>query len=324
MRYSASNRRRTICCWSTKTIPLLLAASLLAVSAPAGADETIWEDKEQFVRLESQGDSSARANDHPIDLSGTKIKAALESLQADFPKVESPVQVFTAGQVELLGDALSRGLARAGSRQDVTFTLIDTHNMRGVVRSRRVNTGRVFYAEGKLNIIFGEVLGEYRKKNVYGQRDEDFRPRVFAKRASAAEHKWRIVLGSSVAFHQRGDTERDDWLQIDTALTSASKPEELPPATASQAESSAAAAAISPPPEPATPPLPVEPVPPPPPVVPAEAPTGAAQAEAKTLDAADSPSDLEDRLKRLKELREKDLISDEVYEQKMREILSEL
>ena len=43
-----------------------------------------------------------------------------------------------------------------------------------VLKGTRVNTGRVFQADGKLNLILGEVHGQNKKRNVYGQWDEDF------------------------------------------------------------------------------------------------------------------------------------------------------
>ena len=293
---------------------LLLTASLLTALIPAAAATSIWEDKEQFVRLEPQDDGSAPANAHPVELSSEEIGAALRSLQADSPKEESPFNVFTSVEIEILGDSLSKGLAQADPRQDVTFSIIGSHSRGGFTRWKRVNTGRVFYLDGKLNIIFGEVLGEYRKKNVYGQRDQDFRPRAYAQRTGAAEHKWSLVPGAGMTFHSQGGSERGDWLVVDTALASVAPTGEMP-AAVSQTES-------SPPPPPPAPAPAADPTPPPP-VVPVETTPGSA-GQTESARPAEATSEVEQRLEQLKELRDKGLISEEVYQEKMREILSDL
>lgn len=332
MRYSVSKHWRatrgaTKAIPTIPAIPTILATSLLASWGLAHADANIWEDKEQFVRLESQEDESTRANDHPVELSDSEITAALQSLQANFPKEDSAQQIFTRAEAEILGDALSRGLAQAGSRQDVIFASIGTHSLGGFLRKRRVNTGRVFYQDGKLNVIFGEVLGNYRKKNIYGQRDQDFKTREYGQRSKSVEHQWRIIPSSGLALHQNGGMERDDWLLIDTAMASVSQPQKPSHETASRVKN-------APPPQEPSPtseatPAPAQAVeeqvmPQPAELMPAGKQPGTGEAPAQSDATGEPPSDFASRLQLLKELKDKGLISDDAYEQKMREILSDL
>ncbi|HET9444899.1 MAG TPA: SHOCT domain-containing protein, partial [Steroidobacteraceae bacterium] len=139
-----------------------------------------------------------------------------------------------------------------------------------------VNAGRVFYDDGKINVIFGELQSGYRKRNVYGQRTEDFTPRQEGLRTKAADHQWALAARPGVELHSNAGGVRNDWVEIDSAAVVSG------------------AAAVS------------------------HAPSAQGSAAAK------SSVDLEQRLKTLKDLRDKNLISEEAYRAKMQELLSEL
>ena len=160
--------------------------------------------------------------------------------------------------------------------------------MAGSSAQAGVNAGRVFYDDGKINVIFGELQSGYRKRNVYGQRTEDFTPRQQGSRTQAAEHEWSLAARPGVELHSNAGGVRNDWVEIDGA------------------DVASGAAAVSKAPAAATPP----------------AATAAGSGEGPA--ATKSHADLEQRLKTLKELRDKNLISEEAYRAKMQELLSEL
>jgi hypothetical protein len=160
----------------------------------------------------------------------------------------------------------------------VTFSTIGSHprSAGGLVKDPGVNAGRVFYDDGKINVIFGELQSGYRKRLVYGQRTEDFTPREQGSRSKAAESEWALAARPGVELHANASGVRNDWVEIDAAAVTSG--------TATVSQTPAAA----------TPP------------------------------AAKSGADIEQRLKTLKELRDKNLISEEAYRAKMQELLSEL
>ena len=260
---------------------LLLALQWLS-AAPARADAEIWSRTDEFVRLEPQDDPGAPPNDHPVQLEARNVGTMLSALQAGFEDEDDPVPVFSREEVAVLGRAIAEGLARAEPGQDVTFSTIGSHKTGHLLGRQMVNTGRVFYRDGKLNVVFGEVHGEYRKKNVYGQRSEDFRPRRAASRTTPPDVEWRLEETAGAERYAAGGQERPDWVLL--------APDAAPAMTQAPAAGKATAAREQP--------------------APAAARRPAQQARSA-----------EERLADLKKLRDDDLIPEEVYGAKVQEIL---
>lgn len=263
---------------------LLASGALALVAAVTCAADTrevivLWSANDQWVKIEPQDDAAASPNDHPAQLASEAISNALAALRIrivdEDTAAEAQRSVFTAEELRNLAPRIASGLAKAGPRQDVTFSTIGSHPRAagGLVKDPGVNAGRVFYDDGKINVIFGELQSGYRKRSVYGQRTEDFTPRQQGSRSKAAEHEWVLAARPGVELHSNAGGVRNDWVEIDSAAVAAG------------------AAAVSQAPAAATP---------------------------------QSGVDLEQRLKTLKELRDKNLISEEAYRAKMQELLSEL
>jgi hypothetical protein len=280
---------------------------------------SLWQGDDQWIRLEPQDDSAAAPNDQPAKLDQSTVTNALSALQVSIvdsdtgTAVQRPV--FTREEVANLAPHVISGLAQAGPRQDIVFSTIGSRS-RGAgstIKDPSVNAGRIFYQGGKLNMIFGELQSNYRKKLIYGQRDQDFTPRRTGSRDKVSEQKIALATTSGVG------SVRSDWLAIDLAVAGASPP---PAATAAAAPAPAATTAA--------PPAQSAPPPPPPPVVapapvaksaPAPAPAAATPAAPAT---SDRSADIERRLRALKDLKDKGLITEEAYQAKMKELLSEL
>lgn len=246
---------------------------LLCPPVHAASDAIIWEGNDQSVVLSSQDEETAPPNDHPATVAPQDIERMLRGLRFRYADQETdtpPVAVFNAEQVEILGAALATGLGRATPTQDVTFSIIGAHRLSpgAFARRNRLTAGRVFFREGELNVIFGEIQSPYRKKNIYGQVDQDFYPREFGSRTIPSEHE--SILLASTAASLRGDPEgkRDDWVVFD--------------------------------------------------------PDNAGDTTSVDTSGAAGTGDIEQRLKTLKRLRDKGLVSEEAYREKVDEILEEL
>lgn len=289
----ASRRLRVRQSVVTSSALALVAATICAAADTPRGVVVLWSGNDQWVKIEPQDDAAASPNDHPAELASEAISNALAALRLrivdEDTAAEAQRPVFTAEELRDIAPRIASGLAKAGPRQDVTFSTIGSHSLAagGLVKKPGVNAGRVFYDDGKLNVIFGELQSGYRKRNVYGQRTEDFTPRQQGSRTKAAEHAWAIAARPGVELHSNAGGVRNDWVEIDGA------------AVASAATASQAPAAATPP---------------------AATAVGSAERPAATK----SGADLEQRLKTLKELRDKDLISEEAYREKMQELLSEL
>ena len=292
-----------------------------ATEAPRGS-VVLWSGDDQWVKIEPQDDPAAAPNDHPVQLGVEAITNALGALQVRLADPDTGTQsdrpVFTPGELGNLAPHVASGLARAGPRQDVTFSTIDSRPLAagGLIRKPGVNAGRVFYNDGRLNVIFGELQSDYRKKNVYGQRSEDFTPRRQGSRGETTKQKWNLAARPGLEFHSANDGAiRNDWVVIDTAVAgsevlAAPQPGNAPPRQAASAP--VVAAPVQSPPATVAAPAPVP-----------DAATAPAAAESAPRTGTPN-ADLEQRLRKLKELRDKGLISEEAYRAKMQELLSEL
>lgn len=266
----------------------VLLCPLLASSAPV-----IWEGNDQSVFLASQDESSA-PNDHPASMSPQTLRVLLSDLELRYADEEDKgmaVSVFNEDQVEVLADALAAGLAAAKPSQDINFSVVGAHRLApgAFARRNRLTAGRVFVHDDKLNIIFGELHSPYRKKNVYGRLEQDFYPRSYGSRTTASNPEYVLVTDEPGS---PPEGPRSDWLVLDGHRTDKEPPLATP--------------GNSPRPEPAA--LP-----------------GIASSKAPEVAAQRSHGDgLEQRLRRLKRLRDEELISEEAYRQKMSEILEDL
>jgi hypothetical protein len=271
---------------------LRAAAGLPGTPAHAQSDAFIWEDDDQSVVLVPQDDEAAPPNDHPATVAAPDIERMLASLRfryADHENHTPPVPVFNAEQVEILGEALATGLGRATPSQDVRFSIIGAHRLSpdAFVRRNRLTAGRVFFRAGRLNVIFGELQSPYRKKNIYGRLDQDFYTREFGSRTEPGEQESMLVEGTAYGLRADTDGRRYDWVvfQPGSAANGSS------PADASSLEETAPAAAHH---------------------------------ESRPTPPTAGPPDSEQRLRTLKRLREKGLISEEAYRKKVSDILEEL
>jgi hypothetical protein len=200
----------------------LVAAITCAADAPREVT-VLWSANDQWVKIEPQDQAAAPPNDHPAQLASEAISNALAALRIrivdEDTATEAQRSVFTAEELRELAPRIASGLAKAGPAQDVTFSTIGSHPRAagGLVKDPRVNAGRVFYDDGRINVIFGELHSGYRKRSVYGQRTEDFTARQQGSRTQAAEHEWALAARPGVELHSNASGVRNDWVEIDGA-----------------------------------------------------------------------------------------------------------
>ena len=279
---------------------VLLGASLEAQAAqdPPNDSIVLWQgEKEQWVRLEPRDEAGAPPNEHPAQLPAPSLASFLAAVTVDDDGDVGPV--FAQDEIAVLSEWLARGLAQARPEQDVTFRTAGRRALSGkLLKSTKVNSGRVFVQGGMVNLILGEVHGAYKKRNVYGQWDEDFSDLRPSSRAESESHEWKIVAPTGVEFQHAGSgVARDDWLVVarDKMGTLSSAGSASQPASPGEAPAPAGAAN-----------------------------TAAAPAPAVPAPQLSPEADMERRLRALKDLHDKGLITDDAYRAKVEEILSVL
>src|ERR1700681_1473074 len=127
-----------------------------------GRVRNIWEAREQYVAIEKQDRQAgvaSTANAHPVDLSVERLQSAFESIEAHPADKDQTLVLFKGPELTILGEKIREGLASATPDEDVTFAVIGHYPaLFGLMQERKVTTGRVFCLDGKLNIIFGDIL----------------------------------------------------------------------------------------------------------------------------------------------------------------------
>lgn len=308
--------------------PLALLCALLCASDAAALDllpdlfkkeqvkATIWELNEQYVRLVAIEDG-AEPNDHPVTIDPVEIKQALSSLQlwmkGGVLRDEESVAVYPRREATLLAGYIAEALRKASPDEDVTFNVRGyTDVLLSMAREREWTTGRVFYKDGKLNVI----IGEYGKQLDKGKRAvegsfgvvDDFRDVHFqvGSRFHKGRMPGRVVTTEGVELGAGG---RPDWIVIDVAEAAKAYRQAQVPADVRKEELKAKAEAAK---------LTLE-------RRQMREEMARMRKQLKELQAGGaSMESLEERLAKLQKLRDKGLIDEEDFQRRKQEILSEI
>lgn len=222
-------KKRIFCLTTVLMLPICLVMSGCSLynsafkssdTSAVNKNRTIWHSRDQSVRIERQDSVKGgivAQNDHPIMLDPGQIRSALASLEVRLTSTDKPVPVFTGPELDILGKQLSEGLAQASTDEDVTFVAVGLRRaLYGVAKQRKVTSGRVFYKEGKLNIIFGSMVEDLK---------ENADPRLDIKgpgsRTRPVSHAWILEDEPDMQFYAGGDMIRSDWVVLDLASMAA-------------------------------------------------------------------------------------------------------
>jgi len=285
-----------------RSLPPILCLCLGFVQAAAANSNKsieIWKSLDEFVVLAPQdalaGDATPR-NDEPIVIEPAKLAAALAKLRVHEGKgVPETTPVFESDAARRLAGPLSTALERATADQDVLFA-IDMSQRAALLGSKPVSVaGRAFYQNQRLQLIIGElhvstIPPEYKNYPIgYPKPDRRLHPHQTGERAKEAHYDPAAAFetGDDVSLSVQHGKVRSDWLVLNVAALAAGELPAAAPTTVSMGNATTPSAG-------------------------AAKPSGSA-----------SPS-IEERLLRLKRLREQDLITDEEYKRKRNEILDQL
>ncbi len=193
-----------------------------------GDDEVIiWEGAaNNYFKFVEQDESNYGENEHPVDLDEEEIINALNALTYDdstFLGGETTVPVFSYSQVRLIAEYISKGLSEAKSDQDIIYAIGGSSKKLLVLTKKSYTTGRVFYKEGKLNIIIGEydfVRSEAMEKELdpsgRGAVNYNF---THGYRDKKSRHfKGNLIGIAGVSQKANKGEARQDWLVIDVKV----------------------------------------------------------------------------------------------------------
>lgn len=289
----------------------------------AGNDRVLYQDAQDYVKIVRQDERSI-PNEHPFSIGEEEIISLLSPLtykKKSFLGIGGGGRepIFERRQLERLSVYLSQGLKAANRYQDVVFA-ISGSKKKLMGSETLVTSGRIFISAGQLNIIFGYIDLDYDayldskdhiayiERGRSGENTAHYRE-VTAEltRAHPVEAGQRKSGRSKVEVSSNGgqlvSAKRKDWLMI--TLGERTVADKAAMEQIQQANDS------------------VEQI--------------RARHEGKFRDDSQYQSarqpvrqefkdtkTLDERLEKLKELREKELIDDATYQKKLEDLMSEL
>ena len=211
---------------------LLYSIPVFAIDFFDGKDDKniIWKiGLNQYLKYANQDSKKFGNNEHPINLNPLQIGYALKALKYEEKSLlsfsEQLNSVFTPLQVKVLSESLSKGLKNAGPDQDIIFVLEKVESKMLGLKEKRFNAGRVFYDDGKLNIIMGdyEFFRSEAFEKAYDPSGQSAVPYNFnfgkrTRKSKAFEDVNFNVTG--VNLKQINGERRSDWLIIDIGIAS--------------------------------------------------------------------------------------------------------
>lgn len=194
--------------WLCSVASALLVLLMFSSASHASDVRHLWQSRDQFVALDrkdSPRDGAAISNDHPVELSPNSLTAILASIEVRPADGDKPEQLLTSQSLEALVPQLVQGFHQASPGEDVTFAIIGLYKaLHGFTKSPKVTTGRAFYKDGRLNIIFGLA-----QKDVNEREDRRLAPFTPGSRQKAAEGEWTLLP----QYGQNGfNLVRKDWM----------------------------------------------------------------------------------------------------------------
>ncbi len=204
------------------TVPTGVSAALFG-----GDENVIWQSgSSQFIKYSKQDSSDFGGNDHPVELDPRNIATVLESLRFQvkksglFSSGDEEKPVFSITQARRLAENLAKGLREAGPEQDITFVLLKEVSQLIVLTDHVFVTGRAFYKDGRLNIIIGDYD---RFKNEEYERVYDSSGQLagaynfnFGFRSSASTNvPGNVVNMDGIQNKVINNDVRQDWIVLD-------------------------------------------------------------------------------------------------------------
>jgi hypothetical protein len=130
--------------------------------------KNLWNSGEQFVAIEKQDRQQGvvvRPNQHITEISVERVRVMLESMELRSTGKDKNMPLFNEDEIKILSEYIPVGLALSGPDEDVTFAVIGLYvEAMGGLKKREVSTGRVFYQDGRINIIFGDIHRELKEE----------------------------------------------------------------------------------------------------------------------------------------------------------------
>jgi len=206
---------------------LFFIVCLAITSGQPMANVILYESgKSFFIKIDTQGKRATQPNSHPVTLDAQLIDSSLRLLKIwdkDFYEEGNAEQVFSIDQTRLLGKHLSEGLKIAKPNEDITFSLATMKKGALGAREAKFLGGRAFYLDGELNIIIGDYDRPRNKgmeAAVGGSGETDIKYNIVTgKRHKASKFNKNIIQVDGITQIKVKSKVRKDWFAINLDKT---------------------------------------------------------------------------------------------------------
>ncbi len=198
-------------------------------------EKEIWTMRDMYVRLEPQDSAKGGAtppNQHPVNVADSQLYNAFSQITIKTKEKIGYLPLFTEFELDVLSRHVAEGLAQAGPNQDVTFAVVGWHKGGDgmfAMASQQVTTGRVFYQNGRINLIIGEAHRDVAEGENYATReagtgDRRLDPFVPGMRSFTQTHKWALAAAPGSGVYGAPGGGRSDWLVFSAQALAAAPP----------------------------------------------------------------------------------------------------
>ncbi len=210
---------------------------LCLINSSVFADDFLWKSGQNlYIKIAKQdkySDGRFIPNQHPVALDPKEIRNALSNIlvwnksffTGALKEGEEAESVFSLEQARLLGSFISAGLLKAAPNQDIVFALARKKKRFLILKDVTYTAGRAFFVDGKLNIIIGDYdrLGDKFQERANASAGVSEIKYYFTpgRRAKRSGFKKAIILADGLGTKNENGKTRKDWFVIDVKRASA-------------------------------------------------------------------------------------------------------
>jgi hypothetical protein len=200
---------------------MMLELFMFSSASQAADGRQIWQNRDQFVSLVHQdtpSPGSVQQNNHPLEIPPDRLTAILAAIEYTSAENAKPEPLFLSQSLEVLVPHMVQGFQKAAPGEDVTFAIIGLHpSLFGFAKNPKVTTGRAFYKDGRLNIIFG-----FARKDFNEREDRRLSPLTPGNRQEALDGQWKLLPQPGRNGY---NLVRKDWVTFSDAWRAAAAPQ---------------------------------------------------------------------------------------------------
>lgn len=207
-------------------------------------EDMVWRSDNDYVAIVPLEDG-AEPNDHPVILEAREVYHILKSIrirkenirilgmtifkpdpaeQTETP--ENTEALFSEIELQRLSKPIASALATAARNEDIVFSTTGSHE-NYLLKTGLSTAGRLFHRDNSLHMILGDVrvdyAKKYRRRGGYSDRTpaaDDFKLRHFrletGLRSSETKNSYAFIPGKFQHSHMYESTPRNDWIVVNT------------------------------------------------------------------------------------------------------------